>query len=188
MKVMRKNEIVIILSMVFLIFFILVAIFILYVQKNSDTTVVVVNDAANESSKSITKNNLIKINNFADYEKNIDEDERSRLESILTATVLKNIPRQKTLDVNNINDAFIREGTYRQNYEKEKLTYSTFFIVDIASLKQTYRVYDVYSTLPREISGILDYSAVVVCPEKQDLIYGEFDCTDRLREEKARNQ
>ena len=94
-----------------------------------------------------------------------------------------------TLGLNGVNravtDAVIRDGSYRQQItDTEHMIYETTFIIDIPSLKQSYSVIDKYSPLPMEESGLTDYTTLVLCPDADDLIYGEFQCTDRVKWEK----
>lgn len=82
-----------------------------------------------------------------------------------------------------VTDAEIRSGSYSQTIsDSSKMIYYTTFIVDIPSLKQSYVVQDYYSPLPIDQSGLYDYNSLVLCPDESQLIYGSFDCMDRVKE------
>ncbi|MDO4271379.1 MAG: hypothetical protein Q4C83_00105 [Candidatus Saccharibacteria bacterium] len=92
-----------------------------------------------------------------------------------------------TLELNGatkeVTDAEIRNGSYSQTItDHNKMIYYTTFIIDIPSLKQSYVVQDYYSPLPVDQSELYDYNSLVLCPDKSQLIYGDFDCTDRIKE------
>lgn len=64
----------------------------------------------------------------------------------------------------------IREGSFKQ-YTDGDYTYVKF-LVDIPTLKHTYKV-------TAAIAGPDDYRAIeVLCPDKNELIYGSFSCKD----------
>ena len=99
-----------------------------------------------------------------------------------------NIQFNSTLEQNGVvdklSDIQIREGTYKQELtDNNKLIYTTTFIVDIPSIKQSYVVENNYSPYPANISGLYDYTTLVICPDTSQLLYGPFDCTDRLTQE-----
>lgn len=122
------------------------------------------------------------VNNISNYDStvtNLPQDEADAIYFQLNYTLgLNGVNRAVT-------DAVIRDGSYNQQItDVEHMIYETTFIIDIPSLKQSYSVIDKYSPLPMEESGLTDYTTLVLCPEADDLIYGEFQCTDRVKWEK----
>lgn len=131
-----------------------------------------------------SNNQRIAIKNFNQYVKNISSDEQAGLEEMLYNTVLmNNVSEEKIVS---INDATIREGSYEQ--DKQNDIYKTIFIVDIESIKQSYRIKNLYSKLEPEQSGLYDYTRSVLCLEKNKLLYGEFNCKDRSSQERGLEQ
>lgn len=78
-------------------------------------------------------------------------------------------------------DVIVRKNSIRQTYNEKTFTYVTDFIVDLPSVKQSYRVHDEYYMVPHRYSN--DYALLVTCPHPEDLIYPSFKCTDRIRQE-----
>lgn len=136
------------------------------------------------SLREASNDGKISITNFNQYVKNIPSSERTELEKMLYNTVsLNGIEEEK---IKSVDDATIRQGTYTQDLESD--IYETSFIVDIASLKQSYRIKNLYSNLDPEQSGLFDYTRLVLCVEKSELVYGEFKCTDRIAQERGLEQ
>ena len=101
-----------------------------------------------------------------------------------------NIQRQigYTLRLNKVSgdhgDIVIRKNSYRQTMTNaDKLIYQTDFIIDLPKVKQSYQVKDSYSPLPAETSGLYDYTTLILCLDKSQLIYGDFSCNDRIKSE-----
>lgn len=122
------------------------------------------------------------VNNISNYDSTVTNLPQAEADAIY-------FQLNYTLGLNGVNravtDAVIRDGSYRQQItDTEHMIYETTFIIDIPSLKQSYSVIDKYSPLPMEESGLTDYTTLVLCPDADDLIYGEFQCTDRVKWEK----
>ena len=122
------------------------------------------------------------VNNISNYDSTVTNLPQTEADAIY-------FQLNYTLGLNGVNravtDAVIRDGSYRQQItDTEHMIYETTFIIDIPSLKQSYSVIDKYSPLPMEESGLTDYTTLVLCPDADDLIYGEFQCTDRVKWEK----
>lgn len=122
------------------------------------------------------------VNNISNYDSTVTNLPQTEADAIY-------FQLNYTLGLNGVNravtDAVIRDGSYRQQItDTEHMIYETTFIIDIPSLKQSYSVIDKYSPLPMEESGLTDYTTLVLCPDADDLIYGEFQCTDRIKWEK----
>ena len=112
--------------------------------------------------------------------------------------VAQNLPREEilniqrqigyTLRLNKVSgdhgDIVIRKNSYRQTMTNaDKLIYQTDFIIDLPKVKQSYQVKDSYSPLPAETAGLYDYTTLILCLDKSQLIYGDFSCNDRIKSE-----
>lgn len=112
--------------------------------------------------------------------------------------IAQNLPREEilniqrqigyTLRLNKVSgdhgDIIIRKNSYRQTMtDADKLIYQTDFIIDLPKVKQSYQVKDSYSPLPAETSGLYDYTTPILCLDKSQLIYGDFNCNDRIKSE-----
>ena len=113
--------------------------------------------------------------------------------------VAQNLPREEilniqrqigyTLRLNKVSgdhgDIIIRKNSYRQTMtDADKLIYQTDFIIDLPKVKQSYQVKDSCSPLPAETSGLYDYTTLILCLDKSQLIYGDFNCNDRIKSER----
>lgn len=113
--------------------------------------------------------------------------------------VAQNLPREEmlniqrqigyTLRLNKVSgdhgDIIIRKNSYHQTMtDADKLIYQTDFIIDLPKVKQSYQVKDSYSPLPAETSGLYDYTTMILCLDKSQLIYGDFNCNDRIKSER----
>ena len=113
--------------------------------------------------------------------------------------VAQNLPREEilniqrqigyTLRLNKVSgdhgDIIIRKNSYRQTMTNaDKLIYQTDFIIDLPKVKQSYQVKDSYSPLPAETSGLYDYTTLILCLDRSQLIYGDFNCNDRIKSER----
>ena len=112
--------------------------------------------------------------------------------------IAQNLPREEilniqrqigyTLRLNKVSgdhgDIVIRKNSYHQTMtDADKLIYQTDFIIDLPKVKQSYQVKDSYSPLPAETSGLYDYTTLILCLDKSQLIYGDFNCNDRIKSE-----
>ena len=112
--------------------------------------------------------------------------------------IARNLPREEilniqrqigyTLRLNKVSgdhgNIIIRKNSYRQTMTNaDKLIYQTDFIIDLPKVKQSYQVKDSYSPLPAETSGLYDYTTLILCLDKSQLIYGDFNCNDRIKSE-----
>ena len=113
--------------------------------------------------------------------------------------VAQNLPREEmlniqrqigyTLRLNKVSgdhgDIVIRKNSYHQTMTNaDKLIYQTDIIIDLPKVKQSYQVKDSYSPLPAETSGLYDYTTLILCLDKSQLIYGDFNCNDRIKSER----
>lgn len=112
-------------------------------------------------------------------------------------TVVKNLPQQRkndaskmllyTLNDNGVSaiptDIIIRDGSYNQTTNTNTMTYYTTYIVDIPSIKQSYRITDQYSAIDNY--DPTSYATVVTCLDNDELIYGDFNCSDQIKQERG---
>ncbi len=86
-----------------------------------------------------------------------------------------------------VNDATVRNGTLNQVLtDGNNMIYHTTFMVDIPSLKRSFRVEDDYSPLPVEASGLTDYTRLVLCPTAEQRVYdSDTKCSDRISNERT---
>ena len=117
---------------------------------------------------------FIRIQNYDAKVKNLSGDMRDGTEASLYNTVVKNVDAET--DATKIKDAFIRDNSDSQEYNRQTTVYSGEFIVDMASIKQSYRIQ--YSYSKDENANVGGYPIIVSCLPKEQLIYGEFKCTD----------
>ena len=120
----------------------------------------------------------ITIQNYSSKVKNTPDSVKEATESYLYTVVVMNI--DSSTNASKINDAFIREGSEKQNYAMN--VYTGTYIVDMASIKQSYLVTYTYSSDETKLGG---NPIVVSCLPKEDLIYGEFKCTDLVSKQAA---
>ncbi|MEV8358478.1 hypothetical protein [Microbacterium sp. NPDC076895] len=79
-------------------------------------------------------------------------------------------------EASDIRDATIRDGSAKQTYLDGKGTgYSGSFIVDIASIKQSYEIQYEYAA-PNTGVTTSGYPVLVNCLDTDQLIYGDFGC------------
>lgn len=112
----------------------------------------------------------INISNFSKVIINLNEDMRNRIESDLYNLVEINGKNPKT-----VADAIIRKNSVVQTYDKESSTYSGSLIVDIESIRQSYK-FKYYYTLSKDVKYQTSYPVGVFCLDKEDIIYKEFNC------------
>ncbi len=137
--------------------------------------ILVVGIVAYTSIKSNPYGDSISING---YEKNITDlpkDRQRALNSSLYFVVEMNLPEGSKIKVN---DANIRENSSIANFDTSKNLHSGSFIVDIASLKQSYEMSYKWSGQKNNpyLSG---YTALTRCIEDESKkVYKDFVCTD----------
>jgi hypothetical protein len=108
----------------------------------------------------------------SDKAKGIANEVRDATQTYLYNVVVMNIDTSTT-NASTIKDALIRDGSNSQ--KNEKGVYTGDYIVDIASIKQSYQVTYLYSKDDSKMGG---NPIVVSCLPKDKLIYGEFNCKD----------
>lgn len=117
---------------------------------------------------------FIRIQNYTQKVKNLPGEMRDSMESSLYNTVVKNVDSEDT--ASRVGDAIIRDGSESQDYTQQTTVYDGSFIVDMKSIKQSYRIQYIYSdSNTRETGGS---PVVVSCLPEDQLIYGPFNCVD----------
>lgn len=119
------------------------------------------------------------ITNYDNVVQNLPTSEKDTIQDELVATLSLN-------NVNNkVDDVVIRDGTYSQSIiDTDLMIYQTTFIIDIPSIRQTYYIENLYSPLPVNQSKLYDYTTLVLCPSSDQMIYGPFNCIDRISMER----
>lgn len=81
-----------------------------------------------------------------------------------------------------IKDFTIRDGSYRHHHDKEDQVHQVTFLVDSASLQQSYAVSYAWSSdnVPITEKGQYQYATLVSCPSLDLMTYGIFPCRDSL--------
>lgn len=120
------------------------------------------------------QSNTLSITRLDEATKNIPEGNRAAIRRAVDLIITQNNPSKNTRDVN---DIAVRPESIKQNYNEQQRGYTGSFIVDIESLKQSYRVQYSYSSNENSTlnSG---YPVVASCLEASELKYGAFDCQD----------
>lgn len=118
---------------------------------------------------------FIKIQNYSSKVKNLSGETREAIESTLYNTVEKNVDTT-TIEPSKIKDAYIRDNSNKQEYNAQSTVYSGTFIVDMESIKQSYRVTYKYSHRNTADTGGTPIS--ITCLAPNELIYGDFNCQD----------
>jgi hypothetical protein len=122
----------------------------------------------------------IVINDFNKKVKNLPSDRVESISAMLYNTVQLNLKDGQEMP--NIPDANIREGSEKQDEVTKNAQYSGSFIVDIESIRQSYKVTYSYSKDPNDdfMSG---YPVGVSCLDGAEVIYKDFQCKDLTSEE-----
>ncbi|MDR2063561.1 MAG: hypothetical protein LBQ02_02095 [Candidatus Nomurabacteria bacterium] len=89
-----------------------------------------------------------------------------------------------TIKNKSIKDVFVRDSSFSQTYDDVYDVHSVEFIVDIESIKQSYKVSYQWSEIENN-DHLSEYGTMVLCLPASQLIYGDFDCKDQLILEKG---
>lgn len=122
----------------------------------------------------------VAITNYDKKIKNLPDDRKQSIEAALSNTIKLNLPNGTAMP--NIDDATIRDGSEQQTELVKNTRYKGSFIVDIASIKQSYRVQYAYSSDPND-SFAIGYPVNVTCLSINELKYGDFQCKSVVSEE-----
>lgn len=137
------------------------------------------NDGTTYTDSSVVSSTVVNVKDISSVIKNVSSSELATLNDQINITVSSNAPNKSSVT------GEIREGSYKQEYNEATSVYTTTFMLDIPKLKQSYYVTDLYSPLPQSQSKLYDYTQLVQCPTKDQLKYGEFRCTDRIKKERG---
>lgn len=117
--------------------------------------------------------NQISINNYDKYLKNLPNDRKTDINRAIYSQIryLDKLQDYK-------NDTNIRSNSYSEKYNKSSFIYQSSFIIDIPSLKISYRIGLSWTKKSNiELSGSnLSFS----CVEKSEIIYKDFNCRKSL--------
>ena len=118
--------------------------------------------------------NQIAIGNYDKYIKSLPKERR-----LLINTQLYNIIKSSSPDKEiKINDAIIREGSYTETFNESEKTYSSTLIIDIPSIKQSYRA--IFNWSKDTNVTLKGDSLKFGCLPKDQLIYDDFNCSKIL--------
>jgi sulfur relay (sulfurtransferase) DsrF/TusC family protein len=123
----------------------------------------------------------LQISNLSTYTKGkaSDKDTLFQIKHSLYELVQRNT--KEPIKSNSIDDVMIRDKSYNQKYDEKNHTHYVEFIVDIASIKQSYLVnYQWSSATATEDDGIAQYGNMVSCLPDDQLKYGTFHCQDLM--------
>lgn len=114
------------------------------------------------------------IKNYDEYAKLLPQDRRDAINKALYNIVKSNA-----------NDAAIRKDSYTETYDDSNKIYSSTFIVDIASVKQSYKIIFTWS---KDNNFVLKGDNLRFdCLTQDQLIYGDFNCSEVLNIPKISN-
>lgn len=137
------------------------------------------NDGTTYTDSSVVSSTVVNVKDISSVIKNVSSSELATLNDQINITVSSNAPNKSSVT------GEIREGSYKQEYNEATSVYTTTFMLDIPKLKQSYYVTDLYSPLPQSQSKLYDYTQLVQCPTNDQLKYGKFQCTDRIKKERG---
>ena len=126
---------------------------------------------------------FIKIQNYNDEVKNLSPEMRESMESYLYTVVKMNVV--SGFEPGEIKDAVVRAGSTEQSYNARTSVYSGSFIIDIESVKQSYRASYEYlrDKSMRDIANISGNPVAITCLAKDKLKFGVFSCKDIVGEQ-----
>ena len=116
----------------------------------------------------------IRISNLDDLVKNIPNGKKDDIISVLDDILKEN---NKELDTSTVKDALIREGSESQSEVIKGIRYDGTFIVDIESLKQSYRITYSHTSDTTDVSSS-GYPVIASCLDLSELKFGDFSCKD----------
>lgn len=124
----------------------------------------------------------IKIQNYGAKVQNLSKDYENNISSALYDIV--NLNRDDEFEGRDVKDALIRDGSEVQNEAQANVRYQGSFIVDIASLEQSYKVQYSYSTREND-PFVAGYPILLSCVDEADVKYENFDCKDLVSRSEA---
>ena len=121
---------------------------------------------------------FIKIQNYSNEVENLSPEMRESMESYLYTVVKMNVG--PNVEPEKIKDAVIREDTAKQAYDGRTSVYAGNFVIDIESIKQSYRASYEYlrNKDMRDIANISGNPVAITCLPENQLKFGVFKCQD----------
>ena len=116
----------------------------------------------------------IKIDNFSYYFGGVSQDRRDQIEHNLYELVIWN---GASADGVPKSGAMVRDGTATYNYEKDNDLYRGEFVVDIATLKESYKV-SFINPSDRSPAKDVSYQVNITCVPGSLQIYDFYNCRD----------
>ena len=145
-------------------------------------SIIIIVVMSNQKSSEYKDKDNFEISNLSKYTsgKPSDKETLDYIKHALYETVNKN--SEENIPSGSIKDVLIRDGSFSQELESHRNIHKVTFIVDIASLRQSYFIS--YQWANSSNSGPLDeWGTVVTCLEEKDIIYKDFNkCTDMTKE------
>lgn len=102
------------------------------------------------------------------------------IEHSLYTTV--NLNLDKPVKDKSIEDVIVRDGSFSQDFDSKTSIHTVKFIVDIASLKQSYDVSYQWSSKDKYSPNLDEWGTTVRCLPKDKVIYKDFVCKDMFSE------
>ncbi|MFZ1301767.1 MAG: hypothetical protein WAQ27_04325 [Candidatus Microsaccharimonas sp.] len=124
----------------------------------------------------------INIIGYDENVKNLSKDYKFAISAALYDIV--NFNSSTKVKPGDVKDATLRAGSAQQTEHTKNTQYSGSFIVDIESLKQSYKIQYSYSTKPND-PFVAGYPIYAGCLAEEDVIYKDFDCKSVSRNEEA---
>lgn len=120
----------------------------------------------------------INIRNYSKHIPDLPKDRRDSLNASLHDIVKYNMSEDREITVK---DALIREGSVDKLYDEKDNVNSGSFIVDMASIKQSYLLSYEWSNNSKN-NNLSGYSAIAQCLAVDRLEYGDFGCKNNTVE------
>lgn len=120
----------------------------------------------------------IKIQNYNKYILDLPKEKKDLLNSSLYSLAKMNTYNG---DLIKVNDALIRDGSVNKGYDKERNVHYGSFIVDMKSIKQSYRLSYEWSSDVKNAEFMLT-GPPSSCLSPDELKYGDFSCKDAITE------
>lgn len=119
----------------------------------------------------INKKDELEIKNYSQIVKNLPEQKKH-----LIFRALFDIVKQNGVNPYSAGDAIIRQNTHNQSYSDKDELYSGSFIVDLSSIKQSYKINYNHANNIKE--SLYSYAVKILCLDPLDVIYNDFKCID----------
>lgn len=124
----------------------------------------------------------IAISNFDEYFKEVPNDYKERIFYNLYNMVKRNLPDEDTDELNKAVGE-VRESSVERRFNSETNVHYDSFLVDLETVRQTYRVQFEWST-NKDNQYIVGADVILTCPKKSESAYDDFQCIDMFIEQK----